>query len=413
MNRSRRRPPRFLAIVDEWSPAKGGVSAFNRALTTALVRCGHPTACLVERATPSEFADASARGVTLLTAEELPGGPSLLVPSAGALEFGADVVLGHDRFSGPAAWAYAHRYLGVRLAHIIHTAPVEIERYKSTGEATRRTEEKEAVNLRVAADAYVTAAVGPRLARYAMDLLEDGRGRPRVVQLDPGIEVGTADVRCPPVKPRVLVLGRTGDVVLKGLDLAAHAVNGVGAPGGPPLELLVRGAPAAECDALHGELVALSGLARERIDVRPYTTDPAELRRDMARSALCLLPSRVEGFGLVAFEAIAAGTPVLVSAKSGAAELLRATLGRSAEPMVVDITDDLGTDVARWRMAVGAVMADPAAAFAYAHEMRHRLAGRLSWDATAASLVRAVTGDTASATFTKPIPDLSGDAVLQ
>jgi glycosyltransferase involved in cell wall biosynthesis len=380
----------YLLVCDEWSPTRGGVSMFNRALATALARNGHRTACLVESATANEHDDARTRGVTLLTAEMTPAGPALLVPATAALDFSADVIIGHDRFSGREAWAYARRYGWAALVLIIHTAPNEIERYRNSGEATRRMEQREEIICRIAADADITAAVGPRLSRYAADLLEDGSGRSRILQLDPGVEAWNGWTRQPPRTPHVLVLGRTGDIELKGLDIAARAVAQLPAVAGVQPRLLVRGAPDADCDALHAELVARSGVARERIDVRSFTVDPIRLQRELARSAVCVMPSRVEGFGLAAFDAIAAGTPVLISSKSGAAELLRTRLGRSAEPMIVEMVDNRDVDVPRWGAAIATALSDVPGSFRYAQEMRTRLAAEFPWHATAEVLDRAV-----------------------
>ncbi|WP_329254832.1 glycosyltransferase family 4 protein [Streptomyces sp. NBC_01478] len=386
-----RTPRSYLLLCPMWSPTRGGVPAFNRLAATGLAETGHRVACLVLSATAEEHEDARRRGVTLLTAEQTPAGPNLMLPASAAVDFGAEVIVGHDRFTGCEAWAYARRYAPGLLVYIAHTVPAEIERYKDSGRATSRIEERERIIRRLGAAADVVAAVGPRIARCTADLLAAGDTTcGGVVQLDPGITPSGPDPRRPLAKRNVLVLGRTEDIGLKGLDLAARAVAGVPVLGGPPLTLLVRGAAEAECDDLHGTLVELSKLARERVDVRPYTVDPAELRRDLARSALCVMPSRVEGFGLVVLEAIGAGTPVLVSGSSGAAELLRAELGRAAEPMIVEMSDDEETDVRRWSDAIAKVTSEMDEAFAYAEDVRARLAGRLDWRTTARTLAEAV-----------------------
>jgi glycosyltransferase involved in cell wall biosynthesis len=94
------------------------------------------------------------------------------------------------------------------------------------------------------------------------------------------------------------------------------------------------------------------------------------------------MPSRVEGFGLVALEAIGAGTPVLVSRKSGVAELLTDRLGRIAMPMIVD-----GDDPALWAAAIRRVLTDLPAAFDYAHDVAVRLADQLRWTTVVDQLV--------------------------
>ncbi|MFC4498270.1 MULTISPECIES: glycosyltransferase family 4 protein [Streptomyces] len=383
---------RPLLVNTTWSPLQGGVPTWNRSLAIALVEAGYPTACLVERATEAEHEDARRHGVTLFTAARTPAGPSLLLPARPVLDLDPNLVIGHDRFSGPAAWAYARHFAHARLVHIVHTAPPEIEPYKNSGRAGLLIAEREQITLRMAASADVVAAVGPRLRRYAADLLSDESGPGQVLRLDPGLTAAAdpAPVRRPPAKHHVLVLGRTDDVVLKGLDIAARAVAVV-ATRDSTVGLRVRGAPQEQCDALHRKLVRLSGLARERIDVRAYTVDPAELRRDLVRSAVCVMPSRAEGLGLVALEAIAAGTPVLVSAKSGAAELLLELLGRLAEPMIVDIHDDGPRDATAWAAAIEHILRDLPAALRYAGQVRELLAGRLTWGDTVATLMRALT----------------------
>lgn len=109
------------------------------------------------------------------------------------------------------------------------------------------------------------------------------------------------------------------------------------------------------------------------------------------------MPSRVEGLGLVVLEAIAAATPVLVSAKSGAAELLRELLGPLAEPMIVDIHDDLHRDTTAWTAAIEHILRDLPAALRYADQIRDRLASQLKWGDTVATLMHAPATSSAAA----------------
>ncbi|MGA4725789.1 glycosyltransferase family 4 protein [Micromonospora taraxaci] len=385
--------PAVLALNCDWPASKGGIPAMNRQLLTAFAADGHRVACLVEAPTSGDIEDAAAHGVELYAAERTPAGPSMVLDSPAARLFRPGILLGHDRFTGPSAWVQKHLYhQSASLVHIVHTAPAEIERFKGSLAATERAEQRERITRRVAAGANVVGAVGPRLQRYTEDLIEDGSSPNRVVRLDPGLGPLWPGTRRVPPKRQVLMLGRTSDLELKGLDIAARSIAAVPDADATTLGLLVRGAPPGECDSLHHTLVALSGIARERIDVRPFTVDPDEVRRDLLRSLVCVMPSRVEGFGLVCLDAIAAGTPVLVSSKSGAAELLRERLGRLAEPMVVEIVDEPNTDVRVWSAAIARVVADPVAALRHADEVRHRLAPELTWQRTAAAIVEAAAG---------------------
>ncbi|WP_405180045.1 glycosyltransferase [Nocardia sp. NBC_01377] len=399
-------PMSYLFACDEWFSKTGGISVVNRKLAKAVAEIGNPTMCLVESATEEERLEAAACGVRLVVAGTTPAGPDLHLPVDEILSAAPDVVVGHDRITGHIAWLYARRYGDSRLVHIQHTAPAEIEPYKDVTSAGSKADTREAFTRQVANSATVVAGIGPRLTRYAEHVLGDGYRAVPVVRLDPGLDVegGTIERRRQvPVKTTVLVLGRTGDVTLKGLDIAAAAVASLPAPGALPVPTLqVRGAPAAACDAVHAELVAASGLARGRIDVRPYTGDSA-VHRDLRSAALCLMPSRAEGFGLVAWEAIAAGTPVLLSAHSGAAELLREHLGVVAETMIVDVTDDVDHDRRIWADAIYRVLSDLPAAFVHAHHVRAVLAACLPWSAAAGRLHAAVRAGRNTARF-EPIP---------
>jgi glycosyltransferase involved in cell wall biosynthesis len=380
-------PLTYLLVCDEWSPTKGGISRFNQQLATALAAAKHRTFCLVESATERQRLDARQRGVKLITAVQSPSGANLSIFAKDVAAEHPNVVIGHDTVSGPDAWTWARHYLpNVALVHIVHT-PSHIEPYKRDDDAARRIEERERVTRSIASDADVVAAVGPSLTRSAAAMVGGGVS---VLQLDPGMDVPEQignGPRVAPVNPTVLVFSRGAHVQPKGLDIAAHAVAALTVPHGKPRpDLFIRGAPVNSCDSLRRYLVEESRLSRGQIDVRPYTDDREQLDHDLTRAMLCLMPSRAEGFGLAALEAIALGTPVLVSDKSGLAETLRYHLGWLAEPMIVEVADDLERDVAGWRSAMQQVLDDPASAFKYAADIRARLKDVLRWDTMAARL---------------------------
>src|SRR5918999_5248329 len=54
----------------------------------------------------------------------------------------------------------------------------------------------------------------------------------------------------------------------------------------------------------------------------PYIQDRQQLYSELSKASVALMPSWHEGFGLVAWEAIAAGVPVIVSKHSGVYRLL-------------------------------------------------------------------------------------------
>ncbi len=127
--------------------------------------------------------------------------------------------------------------------------------------------------------------------------------------------------------------------------------------------------------------------------MEPFTADPGVLEGDLLTASAVLMPSRAEGFGLSGLEAIAYGTPVLISAVSGLAELLDEALHGDRElfemydRVVVHMTGDHDEDVSRWHTAVHAVLFDRKAAFDRAEELRAFLAGRYTWAGAAGTLL--------------------------
>lgn len=66
------------------------------------------------------------------------------------------------------------------------------------------------------------------------------------------------------------------------------------------------------------------------VDFLGFVGDRRVIAGELARADIAIVPCPVESFGLVALEAMACGTPVVVSAPSGAVELLAPDGGRSA-----------------------------------------------------------------------------------
>lgn len=385
---ARTEPPSVLLISDEWSPKRGGISQFNRRLAITFAAEGYRTACLVEAASALESADAEEHDVRLFTAPATPDGPRLFVPSPEVVAWCPDVVIGHDIVSGSVAWAYSKYYVPTAaLVHVMHTSPAQNESYKPHPDRARRTSDRERRMREIAADAAVVAAVGPLLRNRAEAIL----GSRDVLQLDPGIDIPDDPRwlrRSPPSNSIVLMVCRTEYIEPKGLDIAASAVAGMRYPyHRPPPELRIRGAHGERCDSLKDDLVTRFGIARDRIDVREYDAAPAAIAQDLGHAALFLMPSRAEGFGLAALEAIGLGTPVLISSRSGLAQMLRDNCPEFAEPMIVPVVDDLEQDIRTWRNAVERKMDNLTGAFDYAREMQRRLAVRFRWSATVSTLV--------------------------
>lgn len=382
----------WLVVATEWSSHNGGVSTLNRLLCRALAMAGERVVCLVPAADEDARQAAEADGVTLVVAPRAPGEDTLsglwrrptLPPG-----FEPSVIVGHGRITGPAAKALTDdQFPAARRLHLLHMAPDEIEWLKrrpgedAAGRAERRTSQE----LELARGA-TAVAIGPRLhARYATDL--HGHGQPQPLRLDPGFD-GFPDrpVIPPPGSPmRVLMLGRLEDAELKGLGIAAKAVAKVRQR--HDIELWVRGAPDGTGDELRERILADAGDPGLQVVVRHYTANRDVLATDLRMATLVLMPSRMEGFGLVGQEAITAAVPVLISSKSGLAQLLEEVLSpKDAQLHVIPVSGNDEKDLDDWVHGIRRTLDDPGAAFVRASEMRKTLVASITWARAAHVLI--------------------------
>ncbi|MFF1479770.1 caspase family protein [Streptomyces sp. NPDC058301] len=404
--------PCVLVVATEWSSGRGGLSTFNRHLCVAMAAAGAQVFCIVLDADASEVTDAKEKGVTLLTHPGAPGAPEYgRLTRRPTLPHGTrpDLVIGHARITGPAAAHLKEDFFPhARRLHFVHMAPDEIEWHKLGDgvDRARQAEERTEIERELGLTAHRVVAVGPALKRRFSNELW-GAGVPEPLRLDPGFDAPTSTGqagagggpnvfarRRPPPDGlhKVLFVGRTEDVRLKGVDLAARACGMVhelrSRTAGEPIELFVRGAPPEKADEQQQLIRDWSGCPGLRVVVRPYSSDPRKLESDMLRAGLVVMPSRSEAFGLVGQEAILRGVPVLVSDQSGLAQLLREELRSDADPLIVPVTGNFADDAGEWAARIEKCLVGRDEEFERMHTVRSRLAASVTW-AAAARLVLA------------------------
>ena len=90
------------------------------------------------------------------------------------------------------------------------------------------------------------------------------------------------------------------------------------------------------------------GISKDQLFVRKFAQNKEILKELFCEADLAIMPSRTEGFGLTALEALSAGLPILVSGNSGFGDVLRSLpLGK---PFVVE-----SADPEEWANAIRAV----------------------------------------------------------
>ncbi|MFC8371969.1 glycosyltransferase [Streptomyces sp. NPDC057239] len=389
-----------LVIATEWASAHGGLSSFNREFCLALARARVRVLCLVVSATDAEVEEAKAAGVTLLRprpvawADELTSLVRPLQLPQGVLP---DLVIGHGRITGVAAQMQAGHFREAkpRKLHFVHMDPDETEWHKldRKNDVMESADTRKRIEVSLGRDADRAAAVGPRLHGLFLGHFSR-RTDTEPLRFDPGFDLADPRPRKVPdgTPLTVLLMGRTEDWHLKGLDLAAAACGRVAKwrheARKRAIELVVRGVPTEDSAAQIRRLAEWAANPRLRIVPRPYTTEAEHLKDDLTRASLLIMPSRAEGFGLVGQEAIVEGTPVLVSEASGLGELLRQVLGdERAASWVVPMSGDYATDVDAWARGIDTMLTESKDRFMAAEALRVDLAQRLPWSRSVDALL--------------------------
>jgi hypothetical protein len=124
-----------------------------------------------------------------------------------------------------------------------------------------------------------------------------------------------------------------------------------------------------------------------QIETIDYDPAPEAVDSELRAASVLLMPSRAEGFGLVALEAVERGVPVLVSDRSGMGDFIAAHASNAAR-LVIEVRDNPLLDTGRWGEALGSVLADRKAHFTLSRLTRTELAPHANWELAATSMVR-------------------------
>jgi glycosyltransferase involved in cell wall biosynthesis len=316
----------ILALATEWGVSQGGVSVWNMEFCRALSKAGHSVTCGLVSKLGCTLDDSS---ISIVNAQY--GPPKSLLTT------NFDLIVGHGLHTGPYARYYRDEYFATaRYVHVQHVDHI-IEQEKHDTESISEVDTKEAYSRELLAAADFAVGVGPRLTVTAERLLSSAIKQPPILQLDPGIPSYILNIsprrsgRCS--TRMLLVAGRTADWRLKGFDIAAKAAALLSSQ---KIDCLrVRGVQPNSVDELRRALTTRSVRnAGLRLDLRQFE-GPDFVLTDLLEADCVLLPSRLEGFGLSAFESLCLGVPTLVTQASGLADLLQEKCPNIADKLIV------------------------------------------------------------------------------
>ena len=310
-------PLKITLIGDEWGSSKGGLSTLNRELAKNLARQpGVEVTILLPHYSEGEKQEANDYKVSLATPEPMPGFDSIRGLSFPKEDHDIDVVIGHGQKLGAPAQVIAKQRKCKRV-HVVHTASEELAMFKEGETAIPKGGEKRRAEVGLCEKADLVVAIGPKLKEDISAKLRHRKDK-WVIGITPGIFQEFAKVEQASEEGerfRILVFGRgdSEDFELKGYDIAATAVASLK---DESFLLLFVGAPKGKEEEVKNKLLKC-GIPRTQLIVRGFVESREEVKQLLCEVDLAIMPSRTEGFGLTALEALSAGLPILVSKNSG------------------------------------------------------------------------------------------------
>lgn len=388
----------ILAVGTEWEPREGGLSSFNKRICLALAGLAHRVYCFVpsgtvEAGSCQDGVNVISPGACLVHQQRQLG--TLFRPPGLSGSDSPSIIVGHDYVTGPYAIALRQDYYpNAKVIIIVHVSQLELQYLKNQegrdpgGEAHK----KHAAQKEVVRAADIVVAVGPHLHDQTEDMIrelcfEDGVDEAPILpafRLDPGLDTSTGRDMGIPANLVVLQIGRTEHLEQKGFDIAAKAL---GMLCGPERKVAfdVRGCKDGESGKIQEILSEWAGNESLRVRPQPFDPNPRTVRGDLGRASLLVMPSLEEGFGLVGLEAIGAGVPILVTARSGLAQLLKEKLGKEgAAPFIVD-----SEQPSEWASRIDQILQCREVAFQAAQQLRDGIGPDLTWQAAAEGLEQA------------------------
>ena len=304
----------------------GGLSTINRQLAIQLAQHSEVEVTLLvpqSACSEDEKRMASSHNVSIREAKTLVGfSDPLDWLSFPPRDLVIDFVLGHGAKLGKQAQVIRDSH-NCKWIQVVHTAPEELAMHKNYPKAISKGQEKNLTEVALCKLADAVLAVGPKLTDAFSAQLRSGKSQEDILQLTPGTFREFYDVKQAPKesnKFKVLTFGRGDpeDFSLKGYDISARAIVGLK---DRSYCLVFVGAPDGKHDEVAANLLK-SGIDKSQLIVRKFLHSKERLKELFCEVDLCIMPSRTEGFGLTALEALSAGLPILVSGNSGFGEAL-------------------------------------------------------------------------------------------
>jgi len=348
-------PLKVTLLGSEWGSSAGGLSTLNRELAIHLSL--HPKVKVSLLVPEGACNDEDKRevdekyGITVVDAKKRPGYDRLDWLSFPPEDLSMNIVVGHGKKLGKQGQVIRDVKSSCKWVQVVHTAPEDLAKYKGYSEPITEGEKKHEVEIDLCKLADLVVPVGPKLKEDYCSFLRRYEKDLDILAITPGLfEREFGDLEQSPnessdFKVLLCCRGDDEDFELKGCDIAAKAFA-VEQLKGKRFHLVFVGAPDGKQNEIMEKLLRC-GIAKDQLTVRGF------IQREKMKDLLCevdlaIMPSKTEGFGLVALEALSAGLPILVGGNSGFARALENIL--FGESCIVD-----SNEPTKWAEAIGAV----------------------------------------------------------
>ena len=351
-------PSRKLKVTllsNEWGSTKGGLSTINRELAIQLAKNDNVEVSMyLPLCSEEDERAATGLGVRLLKAKKKPGYDPIDWLASIPRDHRMDVVIGHGIHLGRQVPIIKESHPDCKWIQVVHTDPEELGMFQDDADSTVEGEKKHKAEVELCELADQVVAVGPKLTEaFACYLCSCGKDQD-VINLTPGIFSEFSNINQAAKERetfRVLVIGHgdSEDFHSKGYDIAARAVAKL-KDEVSPFKLVFVGAPKREEEKVK-ERFLKEGILPSQLIVR-RAKEREQLVKEFCQADLVIMPSRTEGFGLAALEALSAGLPVLVGGNSGIGKALKKVAYGSNCLVNLEFNNE---DSKKWAEAIKAV----------------------------------------------------------
>ena len=331
----------FVFISDAWGAVSGGINCFNYELATACARLKKnrkdlEICCVVPNLKEEDQRKMQDAGIVPVTlSREAFDSPEAVQLISDRIQNRLNrsypdncntFCVGHDIYSGGLSKRLAAECRGWNIVfhHMDYTS------YYLLGKSdVKKYNDKINSQRTVLCDADLVCAVGPMLLWSAQDIARQGSGT-GAIEVYPGL-AEFKPLKDHPNRFNPIVFGRVEEdnQIIKQTPLAIDAfARAIAMDKDTPViknnpTLFVVGYGIDDPDSLKAEVLRLQKETAKiagcvcNVVPHPYTADRAELGRLLCSASVAMMLSFHEGFGLVGYEAIAAGIPLILSKNTG------------------------------------------------------------------------------------------------